>query len=210
MSAYRALLDTGLPAASIVVAGDSAGGGLSLTTALNPEPPSFPYPLASGLICPGVDNSEATQAGLPDICRDAVLAKPLVTVFLSAYLNGLDPSTPVATVSLLRADLAGLPPLVIDTGADDLIVGQARELAALARAAGIDTRYREHPGMWHVFHARPVRVRGEYPTEQGSNYRRHELRRQRWAGLLLSPGSPGCCLVVQSAGGHQLPVSLSR
>lgn len=153
VAAYRELLDRDIPAQRIAVAGDSAGGGLSLVVGLTAIRERLPVPGVLGLICPGVDGSREGFAALPDITRDAVLTKAMVTSFLTAYLDGLNPNVPTTVVSPLHADLAGLPPLVIDTGSDDLIVAQARDLAAKARAAGVEVHYREHPGLWHVFHA---------------------------------------------------------
>jgi epsilon-lactone hydrolase len=153
VAAYRALLDRGIPAQRIAVAGDSAGGGLSLVVGLTAVLEQLPVPGVLGLICPGVDGGPDALGSLPDVTKDAVLTKAMVTSFLTAYLDGLNPDLPTTVVSPLHADLAGLPPLVIDTGADDLIVSQARDLAAKARAAGVEVHYREHPGLWHVFHA---------------------------------------------------------
>jgi len=153
VAAYRELLDRGIPAQRIAVAGDSAGGGLSLVVGITAVLEQLPVPGVLGLICPGVDGSPDALGALPDVAKDAVLTKAMVTSFMTAYLDALDPDLPGAVVSPLHADLAGLPPLVIDTGADDLIVGQARDLVAKARAAGVEVHYREHPGLWHVFHA---------------------------------------------------------
>lgn len=153
LAAYRGLLDRGVPARQIAVAGDSAGGGLSLTLALDARNEGLPIPAVLGLICPGVDASPAALHDLADRTPDAILDKRLVSAFLDAYLGDLDPGLPASVVSPLHADLAGLPPMVIESASNDLIVSHARELASRARAAGVSVQYREHLGLWHVFHA---------------------------------------------------------
>lgn len=153
LTAYRELLNRGIPAHRIAVAGDSAGGGLALVVGLSSIQQDLPVPAVLGLSCPGVDCSTEGLAQLPDTTKEAVLTKTMVNSFLTSYLLGTDPTLLAPTLSPLHSNLAGLPPLVIDTGADDLIVGQARDLVTKARAAGIEVHYREHPGLWHVFHA---------------------------------------------------------
>lgn len=153
LAAYRGLLDRGVPARQIAVAGDSAGGGLALTLALDARAEGVPMPAVLGLICPGVDASPAALHGLADQTPDPILDKRLVTAFLDAYLGEGAQELPVNVVSPLHADLAGLPPMVIESASDDLIVSHARELASRARAAGVPVQYREHLGLWHVFHA---------------------------------------------------------
>jgi acetyl esterase/lipase len=151
VAAYRALLARGIPADRIAVAGDSAGGGLALTVAITARDAGIPAPAVLGLICPGLDISQTALNALPTTSKDIVLSPPLVRSFLTAYTNGFDGLRPSG--SPLHAALAGLPPIVIDTASNDLIVSQSRELAARARAAGVTVHYTEHRGLWHVFHA---------------------------------------------------------
>lgn len=150
MTAYRALLNDDWPGEQIAVAGDSAGAALALVCALRARHAGIPLPAVLGLICPACDVGTEALQELDERTRDPVLTKSLVHRFAAAYCAGSDPNQP--DVSPARAALNGLPPLVIDAASNDLIVAGARDLARRAREAGVIVRYREHTGMWHVFH----------------------------------------------------------
>jgi monoterpene epsilon-lactone hydrolase len=90
-------------------------------------------------------------AALPRHRREPVLTRDLLQQFGDAYADHDMRGHP--GVSPLLADLTGLPPLVIDTAGNDLLVGQSRRLAHRARDAGVDVRYREYASMSHGFHS---------------------------------------------------------
>jgi acetyl esterase/lipase len=66
------------------------------------------------------------------------------------YMGGRDPANPKA--STLFADLAGLPPLLLQVGGDEVLLDDSRLFAERARAAGVEATVRVFDGMWHVFH----------------------------------------------------------
>ncbi|MGH3614249.1 MAG: alpha/beta hydrolase fold domain-containing protein [Pseudonocardia sp.] len=137
------------PEATTVV-GDSAGGQLALVLALALTADGRPLPRALGLICPAVDmTSEALAANGPGE-REPVLTPLLMRRCHAAALNGADPRDP--RFSPIFADLAGLPPIVLDTGEDDLIRRDGLRLAEAARAAGVAVDHVDHAGLWHVPH----------------------------------------------------------
>ncbi|HUR72960.1 MAG TPA: alpha/beta hydrolase [Sporichthya sp.] len=148
LDAYRALRAGGTPAERIVLAGDSAGGGLALAAAMELRD-GGEHPRCVALICPFVDLG-------PDASwRAGESADPLLTlrhtlVFGQQYAGGasVDPR-----VSPLRGDLAGLPPLIVHTAGDDLLHADGTELVARARAAGVAVEHYDAPGLWHDFHA---------------------------------------------------------
>ena len=132
----------------IAVAGDSAGAGLALALAVALRDAGEPLPGALGLICPWLDVSPARAATRPPAPREPLLSEGLLRRFSAAYLaGGADAADPL--VSPLHADMAGLPPMVIQTGADDLIRGDGQELAAKARAAGVAVDHEDLHGLWH-------------------------------------------------------------
>jgi monoterpene epsilon-lactone hydrolase len=142
LAAYRALVSAA-PGRRVIVAGDSAGGALTLELALAARELDLPLPAALGLIYPGLD----LRAVRPAAPREPCLTTELLSEFVAAY----QPADPASGPSPLQADLAGLPPMVITTGADDLIVDDSRALAVAARAAGVPVRYREYAGWFHGF-----------------------------------------------------------
>jgi acetyl esterase/lipase len=148
--AYRALLAQGWPANRIVVAGDSAGGTLTLLLALAArDRDDLPAPAALGLICPAADLTADGLARLPAVHPDSILTPALCARFFATYAAGADPADPL--ISPLRAELTGLPPVVVHSAAGDLIAGHSREVAARLRARGVPVRQREYPDLDHAF-----------------------------------------------------------
>jgi len=81
--------------------------------------------------------------------RDYVLATPDLLRSAALYLDGADPQTPLA--SPLYGDLAGLPPLLIQVGSDEVLLDDATRLAEKAQAAGVDVSLEVWEGMFHVW-----------------------------------------------------------
>ncbi|MFV9632850.1 alpha/beta hydrolase [Mycobacterium neumannii] len=151
LAAYRALVAHGVDPSRIAFAGDSAGGGLALAVALRLREAGEPLPAVLGLICPWPDLTPGAHARRGPAPLEPTLSADLLIRFADAYLpSGQDPTEP--TVSPLFADLAGLPPVVMHSGADDILASDARELEKRARAAGVDIEHRVYDGLWHDFH----------------------------------------------------------
>ena len=150
VAAYRWLLDRDLAPARIVIAGDSAGGGLTVATLLALRDAGVPLPAAGVCISPWVDltcggGSYATRAAV-----DPIVTREGVADMASAYLAGKDPKTPLA--SPLFADLHGLPPLLIHVGDAEVLLDDAVQLAERARKAGVDATLEVSDKMIHVWH----------------------------------------------------------
>ena len=150
VAAYRWLLDQGIAAEHIAVAGDSAGGGLTVATLLALRDAHLPRPAAGVCISPWVDltcsgGSYQSKAGVDPIVRQAGVAE-----MARAYLGSTDPRSPLA--SPLFADLRGLPPLLIHVGSDEVLLDDAIGLAERAKAAGVDATLEQWDRMIHVWH----------------------------------------------------------
>lgn len=149
LAACRGMLDDGVAPGELVIAGDSAGGGLSVATALRLREVGLPQPRALVLFSPWVDLGLA-QLGAPPP-GEVMLTLPWVRECAAAYLAGLDPGGPL--VSPLGADLRGLPATLIQAGTDELLLPDARRLYQRMAEAGVNVRLEEYAARWHVFQA---------------------------------------------------------
>jgi acetyl esterase/lipase len=148
--AYRWMLTQGLKPARIAVAGDSAGGGLTVATLVAIRDAKLPLPVAGACLSPWVDlegigESMTTKAGVDPIVQKAGLLQ-----MAAAYLGGKAPRTPLAAP--LYADLSGLPPLLIQVGTAETLLDDASRLAERARKAGVTVSYEPWENMIHVWH----------------------------------------------------------
>ncbi len=148
LSVYRALLRAGASADRIVVGGDSAGGGLSLALVLRLRELGEPLPRALFLISPWVDLS-IPREDMVGVAPLDYLGPEEVFDNARAYA-GMQPLTD-PLISPALADLSGLPPLLVQSGEWELLNGQQRQFVARARAAGVEVRFEEEPGMLHAF-----------------------------------------------------------
>jgi monoterpene epsilon-lactone hydrolase len=133
---------------SVVVSGDSAGGGLALIIARN-------EPRLAGcmLISPWLDLTADWSANPELARRDVILTPAWLEACAKAYARRADRAQP--TISPLYGDLAGVPPLLIQCGTDDLVAPDAERLAVRARAAGVDVTATRWPRLWHNFPLQP-------------------------------------------------------
>jgi epsilon-lactone hydrolase len=134
---------------SVVVSGDSAGAGLALALLVSLREGGAEQPAGCILLCPWLDLGGDRRA-VPGLGRRDVLLTPdWLDACARAYSDPAAWSD--ALVSPGRAAHVGLPPLLIQAGADDLLAPDAESLAASAGAAGVDVTYTRWPGLWHDF-----------------------------------------------------------
>jgi epsilon-lactone hydrolase len=149
LAVYRALLAQA--PGRITVGGDSAGGGLALALLLAAKAEGLPMPVCAALFCPWTDLA-ATGASLTrNAARESVLYSPRMKEAAELYLQGQDPTNPLA--SPLYGDMTGLPPLLIQVGAPEILLDDSTRLAARAEAAGVPvdlTVWDNLPHVWHV------------------------------------------------------------
>ena len=148
LAAYRWLLKNGTAPQNLVIAGDSAGGNLTLATLLALRDASDPLPAAAVCISPMTD-----LAGTGESFRtkhDPTLVVKFALTMARHYAGGHDLHLPL--LSPHYGNLRGLPPLLIHVGEDEILVSDATRLADNARAAGVDVSLVIWPKMWHVWH----------------------------------------------------------
>lgn len=150
LSAYRALLDSGEDPSAIVFAGDSAGGGLTVTTCLAARDAGLPMPAAIVAFSPGLDltrtgESMDTKAGV-----DPLFTRESLEHTADMYLAGQDPRHPLLSPATL-GDLTGLPPMLLQAGTNEVLLDDSTRMAARAREAGVDVVLDITADVPHVF-----------------------------------------------------------
>lgn len=149
VAGYRYLLGQGINPHSITIAGDSAGGGLTMATLLALKQNGDPMPGAGVCLSPWVDLEGVGASMTERDALDPIVHKDGLSQMAAQYLNGADARTPLAAP--LYGDLAGLPPLLIHVGTSETLFDDSIRLADKARAAGVDVTLEEWEGLFHVF-----------------------------------------------------------
>jgi epsilon-lactone hydrolase len=150
LAAYRWLLDQGIEPSHIVLTGDSAGGGLVVTTMLLARERGLPLPAGGMPLSPWFDHKHTGGSWVENDSKDALLSREFSQRLTGMLLGDSgDPQDPL--VSPLYADLAGLPPLYIQASSDEAIVDDGRAFAERAKQAGVDVRLELFPGEQHTF-----------------------------------------------------------
>ena len=151
VAAYEWLLEQGLAAADIAIAGDSAGGGLTLTTLLAARDGGLPMPGGAFCISPWTDLTVTLAGSGSNAAVDPMVAAWRLGEMADHYLAGQDPRQPLASPAF--ADLTGLPPLLIHVGGAEVLLDDARALAGAAARDGVPTTLEIYPDMIHVWHS---------------------------------------------------------
>jgi acetyl esterase/lipase len=151
VAAYRWLLSNGLKPNRIVIAGDSEGGHLALSTLLVLRDGHEPLPAAAICISPNTDPTCSGRTMSTNARRDATLSPTFARTMMQLYAGTHNLGDP--HISPLLADLHGLPPLLIQVGADEILLDDSRRFGERAQEAGVDLTLEVWPPMWHVWHS---------------------------------------------------------
>jgi len=153
LAAYRWLLSSGVDHGQVVVAGDSAGGGLTVATLVALRDAGEPLPAAGVCISPWAD-LECSWKSTTTAEEEGMIVRESILGMAKAYLGKADPRTPLA--SPIHADLTGLPPLLIQVGTNGDLLDDATRLAERAKLDGVDVTlecWEEMVHVWHMFAA---------------------------------------------------------
>ena len=148
-TAWRWLLQQGLAAGRMAIAGDSAGGGLTLAALVNLRDQKLGLPACAALLSPWVDLEGTGNSITTRSAQDPMVQKEGLLWMAGMYLNGKDAKTPLAAP--LHADLKGLPPILVQAGTAETLLDDATRVAEKLHAAGGDVRLSIWPNMLHVF-----------------------------------------------------------
>ncbi len=168
--AYRWLIDQGISADRIMIAGDSAGGGLTLATLVSLRDGGDALPGCATCFSPWVDlegTGDSTKEGVID---DPMLALDGLQEMGRQYAGG-DLRNPLAAP--LYADLSGLPPLLVFCGTREILMDDGIRIVDNARAVGVDTQLSVGEGLVHVWQIFAVPEAAESLEEVGRFIAKH-------------------------------------
>ncbi|MGN8106416.1 alpha/beta hydrolase [Paraburkholderia sp. 22098] len=151
-AAYRHLIAEGTAPESIVIAGDSAGGGLALATLVALRDAGDPLPAGAVLFSPWTDLAATGASIVDNDGADPMFSGPAIAKAAKVYLGDMPATHPYA--SPVYADLRGLPPLFMMAGSTEVLLDDSRRVAANARAAGVDCElevWKKMPHVWPIF-----------------------------------------------------------
>jgi epsilon-lactone hydrolase len=153
-AAYLELLAQGRRPERLAIAGDSAGGGLTMAVLLALRKAGAPQPAAAVCLSPWVDLTQSSPAYAHLADLDPMVSKSGLDVMAHAYLGGTEPRTELAS-PLFADHLGGLPPVRIEVGAHEVLLDDATQLAERLQADGVSVTLTVWPELIHVFQAFP-------------------------------------------------------
>jgi epsilon-lactone hydrolase len=148
LAAYRWMLSEGVAPGKIVIAGESAGGGLCLASLIAIRDHGLPPPAAAVASSPWLDLTCSADSYRRNARTDISLLGSW-DVWSRYYVGPGNPRDP--WISPIHADLGGLPPVLIQVGTCEIMLDDAVKFADLARAAGVEVTLKVWPGMVHCF-----------------------------------------------------------
>ena len=149
-TAYKWLLDQRIRPGHVALIGDSAGGGLAVTTILRARERGLPLPAATMPLSPWLDMEAGGATFESNAEKDLLVTRETIEMMAGTFL-GEGGNRHDSLANPLLADLRGLPPIYIQTGADETLLDDSRKLADLARRAGVEVTLDIVPEMQHVF-----------------------------------------------------------
>ncbi len=148
VGAFGWLLEQGIKPSNIVIAGDSAGGGLTLATLLSLRDAGGPQAACGVCFSPWTDLAATGASAQPGAVDDPLVNAEVLSSMTQAYA-GEDVLNPLA--SPLYGDYEGLPPLLLLVGEREVLLDDAIRVADKARNAGVKVEYFQGPGLVHVW-----------------------------------------------------------
>lgn len=149
VAAYRELLGRGFSPERIAFAGDSAGGGLTVDSILAARDASLPLPGAAVTFSGGFDQTRSGESMTTKAAKDPLLSRESLVPLSRLYVGEQDRRQPL--LSPVFADLAGLPPLLLQVGSNEILLDDSVRLAARAAADEVDVTLDVTAGVPHVF-----------------------------------------------------------
>jgi len=149
IKAYEWLLNNGYRPSQICIAGDSAGGGLTISTLLALQEKGIPLPAGVFCFSPWFDLMLSGNSIIENEKVDPILSGEVLKKYTEYYIGDHQPTEHF--ISPLFADLNGLPPLLIHSGRDEILLDDSVRFYEKARNAGVDVSLTIWDDMFHVF-----------------------------------------------------------
>jgi monoterpene epsilon-lactone hydrolase len=174
LTAYRWLLNQGIAATQIAIAGDSAGGGLAVAALISIRDAGFALPACAAAISPWVDMEGLGDSMLSKAALDPMVQKAALAQLAPLYLDGVDPRTPLAAP--LYGELSNLPPMLIHVGSAETLLDDSTRLADRIELAGGEVTleiWEEMIHVWHLF--APILNKGQEAIERLAEFIQHHV-----------------------------------
>ena len=149
VNAYKWLLLNGFKNDNIIIAGDSAGGNLTITTLLKLRDLGIGLPAAGIPISPATDFTFSDDSFFKNAETDPILADIGIFWWIAAYISGEDPHNPY--ISPVYADLKELPPILVQVSSSEMLYSDAARFVEKAKKAGVNATLQSWDDMIHVF-----------------------------------------------------------
>ncbi|WP_051252348.1 alpha/beta hydrolase [Ferrimonas kyonanensis] len=173
-AAYERVLDSGFDADKVVIAGDSAGGNLALSTLMRIRDSELPSPAGGILFSPSTNLALSAEAVLANLDRDPMLSATFLTIMKECALTrpelALDPIT-----SPYHGRHHDLPPMMVVVGTEEVLLEDARQISAKMQASGVKVNLDIWQGMPHVFPLLHRLPEGEQALAQSARFIRQCL-----------------------------------
>jgi monoterpene epsilon-lactone hydrolase len=172
VAGYKWLLSVGIKPERIVIAGDSAGGGLTVATMVALRDAEVPLPAAGICLSPWADMACTGMAKMEP--REGGMEYQGILQMAKTYVGEADLKTPLA--SPVYADLAGLPPLLIQVGGDEELINDSILLEERAKQCGVDATLETWEDMFHVWHMyAPMLPEGQQAIDRIGEFVREKM-----------------------------------
>jgi acetyl esterase/lipase len=150
VASYQWLMDRGWFADQIIVAGDSAGGGLAMALVMYLKDHRMPLPCGIIAMSPWTDVTASGESYTTNYEKDPLFGNTKESlIYLNEYAGEHAPMDPY--ISPKFGDFRHFPPMLIQVGADEMLLSDSVDVAAKAREQGVKVRLSVYEGMFHVF-----------------------------------------------------------
>lgn len=174
ISAYRALLARGIPSSSILLSGESSGGGLAIALALALKTAGDPLPAGILSVAPFADLTLSGPSIRTFNGDDPAANRDLLTFMGASYFQGHEPTDPL--VSPLFGDLKGLPPLFLTASKGEVLLDDTTRMAERAKSSGVDVTLRVVEDSVHVYTIFPFLPETKATMDEVATWARRHLQ----------------------------------
>ncbi|MCS6818776.1 MAG: alpha/beta hydrolase, partial [Chitinophagales bacterium] len=151
VSVFKWLLGQGYTSQDICFAGDSAGGGITISALAYLRDNNLPLPACAVVFSPWLDHTFSGKSYTTKRDKDPMLVYEAFPIWSKAYLGEAPPDAPYA--SPIFHSLSGLPPILIQVGEDEMLLDDSVRLAEKAQQEGVQVELQIFKGHFHVFNA---------------------------------------------------------